>query len=290
MALKNTYKHWRAIFVCISKDTEIIAYFVIYAGIAIGIATAGLYTFETIGSPHRLASFIALTTVFLGAFSFLRTLLEFFISYTVTERSAGKSPRPPDAVLAFVRFFSVIVSLAWRTAIVDIVIFWTYLFRVLLRNRGDAFSAWIILIVLGVADAMKRAYLSVFLATAVLTGKTKLSDLTNDAERTIRKLNRLESKNSPYLEVLMFTLSIGVIFGAIVEAPNHLNDTQTQQFFFDSLDRAVNLIGTHRALAQSQVHGGLQFAAFVLNAPPVLLDDSGVVHIRAFVSGEAFFA
>ena len=65
---------------------------------------------------------------------------------------------------------------------------------------------------------------------------------------------------------------------------------QVEEFFFDALDGAVDLLGAHGPLAQGQVHGGEQFGAFKLDAATVFFDDGREVDVRAFISGEALFA
>jgi hypothetical protein len=64
---------------------------------------------------------------------------------------------------------------------------------------------------------------------------------------------------------------------------------QAQELFFDAFYGAVNLFGTHGALAQGQVHGAEDFKAFVLDAAAVFFDDRRKRDVRPFVGGEPFF-
>ena len=73
-------------------------------------------------------------------------------------------------------------------------------------------------------------------------------------------------------------------------AGDHFTLPKVQQFFFDALDGAVDLVGAHGPLAQCQVERAQQLAAVVFNAPAVLLHDGREVHFRPLVGGEALVA
>ena len=65
---------------------------------------------------------------------------------------------------------------------------------------------------------------------------------------------------------------------------------EVEQLFLDLLDGGVDLCGADGAFAQRQRHGAQYFAALVVGAAAVFLDDGRKADVGPLVGGEAFFA
>ena len=64
---------------------------------------------------------------------------------------------------------------------------------------------------------------------------------------------------------------------------------QVEQLFLNPFNRRIHLLGADGAFAQRQAHGAEDFAAFVLNAAAIFLDDGGEVDVRPLIGRKTFF-